>query len=617
MPSRFLIKKPVQKYFIKILKKMKILCILIVVFLYSDMVRSQPGWQDYTVRYFYSVLDESGKEISFKNNKDFSILIDNKLYQSPNIPQKKLKSAKENSFNFENQICINDFSLAIPIKSFYETQKQLEIKIIHEKDTMHICQNSGTGSIERIDFRGITEKLEPDFTLRFIAGHYYFPSWSKNLFDKFPQAYGEIKILNFEQHHFIIPKTAYDSVCYINRNDYENEKIYDAAENHVVKNFMRGKFSLERIVQPTTFSRTVKPLNKPRWSYWGCPYLPTKEQDKYLGIVEFSYDTLNYSGGRGILVKYNYKENKMQFWSATERILFSSTYRLRKDTFNNVFYQQTMIRDSSCEELIYKCDFVTKFYRSSDEGSNWEISKELTELNKKHEIRELQFLDYHHALFFKREKIKSEKLKYEIQQGTYYLLRDFRIIDSLKTPNDLHYNDNYNRYGYESRNDTIFLGKWSYTDFRENKPFFQPLLIKIDESLKFEVIEKTHYRYDENIGKKVSINTQNFKIVNKNELVFKNKGSIVFEDDLSELYKKGFILENGSQIFIVGLNMGTLLSFDGGINWYIYPLPLEKDSRYDFLEIDEQSVISHLKNNRIESGYEFNKVFSRFIKSEE
>ncbi|MDY0091058.1 MAG: hypothetical protein RBR78_11920, partial [Flavobacteriaceae bacterium] len=62
--------------------------------------------------------------------------------------------------------------------------------------------------------------------------------------------------------------------------------------------------------------------------------------------------------------------------------------------------------------------------------------------------------------------------------------------------------------------------------------------------------------------------------------------------------------------------IGTLLSFDAGNTWFVYPLPLEKDSRYEFLEIDEQGVISHLKNSWRENGYEFNKVFSQFLKFE-
>ena len=45
------------------------------------------------------------------------------------------------------------------------------------------------------------------------------------------------------------------------------------------------------------------------------------------------------------------------------------------------------------------------------------------------------------------------------------------------------------------------------------------------------------------------------------------------------------------------MSIGTLFSFDGGYNWYVYPLPLEKDSDYKLIEINNKGVISHIKNN--------------------
>lgn len=55
----------------------------------------------------------------------------------------------------------------------------MEIKIIHKKDTMYINQISGYGSIVDInEFEMNTNKVKKqttDFTLQFIAGHYYFP----------------------------------------------------------------------------------------------------------------------------------------------------------------------------------------------------------------------------------------------------------------------------------------------------------------------------------------------------------------------------------------------------------------------------------------------------------
>lgn len=542
-------------------------------------------------------------------------MVDSVLYKLPNIPQDSLKPALENSNNFENQIRINDFSLAIPLKNFNERQKQLEIKIIHKKDTMYICQPSGTGSFRSTDSQGKPIKPTPDFILQFIAGHYYFPSWTKDLLDNIPQTSGNTKITNVSQKHFIIPKTVYDSVNYINPRYGNRQKYYDEAGNTVVKNFMKGHFSFERQIQPTTFDRSVSPFNKPRWSTWRNSYFPTTEKDKYLGIIQFSYDTLNYSGGRGMIVRYNYNENKMKIWSPTEKLMFSSTALLYKDTFNDIYYNRSIIRDSNCKELVYKCDFVNKFYSSIDEGKAWKEDKQLTQLYKTHEFRHLEFLDQNHALIFKLHNIRVKNKNYDLQQGTYYLLKDFHIIDSLKSPNDLHYNDNYNRYEYEIKNDTIFLGSWSYNKFQVGKPYFQPFLVKVDDNWKFKVTEQLFYR-TKPAPQIDMISYLNFKILKNLLYLNTENGSLDFKSDLSKLHENGLILENGEHIYIMGLRIGTLLSFDGGTTWLVYPLALEKDSRYDFLEINEQGVISHLKNSLTRNGYEFNKVFSRFSKIE-
>src|SRR5690554_459055 len=320
-------------------------------------------------------------------------MVDSVLYKAPNIPQDSLKPPLQNSYGFENQIRINDFSLAIPQKNYRKSHRPLEIKIIHKKDTMFICQSTGTGSSVIEKLRGKPIKSKSDFTLQFIKGYYFFPNWAKNLLDNLPQTNGSMKIANIDQRHFIIPKTIYDSVFNI-RERYDNrQQYYDEAEKLVVENFMKNNFSFERRTMPTTFNISVRPFSKPRWSYRGNPYYPTKEKNDYLGIVEFSYDTLNYSGGRGTIVRFNQRTNEMIIWSPTKDLMYSSTALLYKDTFNDVYYNRSIIRDSSCKELIYKCGFITNFYHSTDDGVTWEEDKTLTQLYDQHEIRKLEFLD--------------------------------------------------------------------------------------------------------------------------------------------------------------------------------------------------------------------------------
>ena len=549
-------------------------------------------------------------------------MIDDVLYKTPNVPQDSLKPAIENSGIFEPQIRINDFSLIIHKKDFEQSQKSLEIKIIHKKDTMFICQTSGTGSFfSKYDFDNRqyeTQRQTSDFTLQFVAGHYFFPRWSKDFLKSLPQTNGTVKILNADQRNFIVPKIVYDSICYLSPIYDNRQKHYDEAESLVVQNFMSGYYSFEKNVQQVTFDKPIFPF-KIGYMTWRAPYFSTKEKNEYLGIVQPYYDTLNYSGGRGMIVKFNYVENKMKIWSATENLLYSSSYNLRHDTFNNVFYNQTLIRDSNCKDLIYNCDFEIILYQSKDDGNTWTENNKLTQLYKKHEFRELEFLDQHHALIFKRNKVKPQNKKYDIQQGVYYLLKDFVIIDSLKTPNDIHYNNNYNRYRYDVENDTIFLGNWSYDKYYTNgkTEYSQPILTKNNKKWKFQVVKKMYFI---NHSKPLleTIYYRNFEILNSTIYLNKHNGGLVFQNDnLSELHKKGLILENNNEVYLIGLSIGTLFSFDGGYNWYVYPLPLEKDSDYKLIEINNKGIISHIKNNSNNGKYTLDKIFNKFTKLNE
>lgn len=601
---------------------MKNIFLIIITLLFSNLTKAQPGWQDFTPRYSYTILDENGNEISFKNNKNYSIMIDDVLYKAPNIPQDSLKPAIRNNGNFENQIRINDFSLVIPIKDFDQTRKSLEIKIIHKKDTMFICQASGTGSFfSKYDFDNRqyeTQRQTPDFTLQFVAGHYFFPRWSKDFLKNLPQTNGTVKILNADQRHFIVPKIVYDSICYLSPINKNRQKHYDEAENLVVQNFMSGYYSFERNDQQVTFDKSIHPF-KLNWNSWRTPYFSTKEKDEYLGIVQLNYDTLNWSGGRAIIAKYNFNENKMKLWSPTDNLMYSSSGHLYKDSLNNVYYNRSIIRDSDCKELIYKCDFVTKLYRSTDEGKTWKEDSKLTQLFNKYEIRELEFLDQHHALIFKLDKIRPKDKKYDIQQGTYYLLKDFRIIDSLKTPKDIHYNDNYNHYRFNIENDTIFLGNWSYDRYYSNgkTEYSQPILTKNNNKWKFQVVKKMYFiNHSKPLLEMVSY--RNFEIQGGTLYLNRHNGSLVSnQNNFIELHKQGRILENGNQIYLIGLHIGTLFSFDGGYNWFVYPLPLEEDSDYKFLEIDEQGIISHFKSSWANGEGTLNKIFNKFTKTNE
>lgn len=588
--------------------------ILILLTCFVHPVKAQPGWQDFTPRYYYTILDKQGNEISFIQSKDYSIMVDSLLFHTPNIPQDSLKPVLTNTYNFDYQIKINDFSIAIPQNDIFRQIRQLEIKIIYKKDTMFICQPSGTGGINNNEYTYKSSLPSPDFTLEFIAGHYFFPNWAKSLLKNKPTTTGTVHILNIDQRHFIIPENIYDSVFIIHRKYETKQSHINAAESWVVHNFSKGHYTYERNSQNTTFDRPLAPFSKPRWSYRTEPYYPIKNNKKYLGVVTLAFDTLNWSGGRGLLVEYDKYENRMNTWSLTKNILYSSTSNLYKDTFNNIFYNKSIIRDSSCTELIYKCGFVTKYYHSKNEGEIWEEDKRLTKLYSKYAFRELEFIDQNHQLIFAHRKIKQKASKHDLTQGVYYLLKNFIVIDSFKTPDNIYYNTNYNRYDYNPKNDSLFLGNWTYNNYPEKgKSYFQPYLLKVGSKWKFHVVQKSYFGNYSKVQNEEQLVFDSFIVKNNKELVIPNQGSLILQDDLITLNKRGLILQNGTHIYLIGLELGTLFSFDGGRNWYLYPMPLEKDSRYDLIEIDAKSVITHLKNSWEINGYTFNKIWSQFL----
>src|SRR5690606_29792502 len=113
---------------------------------------------------------------------------------------------------------------------------------------------------------------------------------------------------------------------------------------------------------------------------------------------------------------------------------------------------------------------------------------------------------------------------------------------------------------------------------------------------------------------------QNFTLINKRELVFKNgAGTLRMKEDVvaKDSEKSGiyYVLEKEKEIYLIsfGFEGYIYISFDGGTSWFVYPLPLVGNYRYSLLNIDEQGIISHF-NNEWEGGEGriIKKVFHRF-----
>lgn len=601
----------------KNIRKMKQkLLMLISFFLLSKVAFGQPGWQDFTARYFYTILDANGKEISFKNNKNYSIMIDSVLYKSPNIPQDSLKHAIENNNNFENQIRINDFSFAVPQKNYHQKEKRLEIKIIHKKDTMYICQPSGIGSFggwKIIDIQSKEPtKPEADFMLPFKPGHYYFPNWTQDILKHLPETSGSVKFLNtanLNEPYFIIPEDIYSSSILYKYDPYKQNEADDYVANYF---FVKGHFSAEKRIEPTKNNQL--PIE---FSWIGKP-VSTKDTNRFWGMIDYSGSSFS---RRTTFFSLNSEENTIELFLPTDDPrLFECKSAPYVDTFNSVFYLPVWIKQKFSEEMsaveYNKIPPKKYIYHSQDEGLTWVEDQKANEIFEKYHFfekygRKIEFIDKDYALVYFKEVIERNEKKNRIrEQGTYYLLKNMQVIDSLKSPNDVPFYMYYNEISVENGN-FVRLGEWSY-DY--DKTYFQLSLNKANDKWKFQV-EKKFYAQNSvlpQIQKVLEKDTikeyKNFHLINNQELVLKNGSGKMILDG----YYGNSIFEKDNQIYIIGSRY-VYISFDSGTNWYLYPAPILPNTYYYLLGINEKNEISHFSNNRIDSkNCETRKTFYKF-----
>lgn len=576
-----------------------------------NIVKAQPGWRDFTARYSYRILDENQKEISFKTNNDYSIMINNILYTSPKIPQEKLKTASRSDNGFQNQIRLNDFSLSIPQKNINSGDKELEIKIIYKKDTMFINQPTGNGSFGN-------EILEngTDAELTFIPGHYYFPEWTREILDNIPKTTGNVRIANLSQPHFIIPKKVYESLfSATNRNN-----AFSQADKIVADNFMKGYFSVQKTIQPTRFDKSVAPYSDPNFE---TSFFPTKDPDRVFSMIGFSLSQSNCTSYKNFFSILNKKQNTIELFFPKKNPRLFGSEELYVDSFNHILYLPVWTRkelNKNLSDCQNQSPLNYEMYSSKDEGKTWQENNAIGELFTDYNFRKIEFLDQNHALAYSKKTLKQRIKNSEIVQGTYYLLKNMQVTDSLKTPDDLYYNSNHNNYGFSVKGDTILLGSWTYDEtYNTGKTkYFQPFLKKTADAWKFQVQEKTYTHSNSKIKENTdSVKAYlNFKLINKREMIFKNgSGSLKLSSDIKdqELGNGYVVLEKDNQIYLIDRN-SVYISQDRGTTWFLYPLPLEKqNSSYHFLEI-EQNKLSFFSNEFAgEKGRKIRKIFYKFM----
>lgn len=592
--------------------------LLFAFFMLPTIVKSQPGWRDFTTRYYYMILDREGNEISFVKNKAYSIIIDSVQYRSPAIPNDSLRPVKRyQREGFDNYIRINDFSLRIP-QGKYNSYVPLEIKIIHQKDTMYLNQTTGIGSgfSERLRINGQkdSEDTNPasDYSLRFIGGRYYFPNWAKTVWDNKPEPTGEVAFVNLDQRHFRIPKALYDSLA-LRKIDYRTrDQLTKRADDYVVQNFKRGCFLLNKRIEPTKFYNPALPFKEP---YWDDALNPTKNKDVFFGRVRYSKDSLNESNWKYVFSLYDKRENSIRHWFPVNDIhSFSSGY-LYKNPFNGVVYQEVWRVDK--QQMAQKGYIPPKrhLYQSDDEGQTWKESLEMTQTFTKHDLEHIEFLDSDFAVGYGRKDVQHKTRKYTIKQVTYYLLKNGKAVDSIQMANDFYETVNYlerHNHSWFAVNDAMVLGIWNYNfNGAVEKNFFQIILFKNQNGWQFKAEEKQYVRPAVLGCIKRNYNTyteyRNFNLINKKELRFKNNsGTLRLKNQVADHpWNSGVVvLEKDDHIYLLDNSNGfTYFSFDRGRSWYIYPKPLEQRSDYQFLEIDDQGIISFFNPSKLYKAF--------------
>ncbi len=548
-------------------------------------------------------------------------MVEDVLYQAPNIPKDALKPAQENKNDFDRLIRINDFSLSVaPYKDYRE--KRLEIKIIHKNDTMYICQPSGIGSGEYrkiIDNSFVKEVTIPsDFTLQFKAGHYYFPNWIDDQRKRLPETSGDVKILNtanLNQSYFVIPKDIYDSCLlypkYISGPERESDE-----DKYVIDNFfLKGYFSRTKRVQATKISQI--PIE---YSWIGEP-VPTKDANRFWGMIDYSG---TFFSRRTTFFTLNKEENTIKLFLPKEdpRLFSCRNNGLFIDSFNSFFYLPVWIKQEFKEGLnafeYDKLPHEKYIFRSEDEGNTWKEDKKAKEIFEKHHFfeksgRKIEFLDKDHAVVFYTENVeRDEKKNSHKTQGYYYLLKNMRVIDSIKSPEKTSY---YANSPLSIKNENIFiLGSWTYN---YNQTYFELSLKRADDTWKFQVEEKNYsptpetQEFHKPLEKDTIKEYRNFHLINNRELVFKNgSGKMRLKDDA--IQSNSYIIENDSHIYLIN-HRSVYVSFDRGTNWYLYPASLFPNTYHYLFGINEQDEISYFSNESVgESKRKTSKTFYKF-----
>lgn len=542
--------------YLKLIRQLFMFSLMIVI---GRQSTAQPGWQDLTEHFSYHILDRNQQPINFKTDTSYSIRIDSLTFTAPNVPSEKFERRVCCERKFNREITINDFTYATPV-----TNRNTVIVIGRGNDSMRLS-------------------LYNDVTLTFENGNFLFPYWANQLLghDFFK---GNVNLKNRQQSIFKISKTMFDE--YIKRDFFMREKdqLADFIGDRLIQSQFKMSFKQEHI-------SITNPLTIYSRPYWNSNFLATNDSNVLAGLVNYTLDTLNMYIGKNVFSLFNKSTNTITHWKPKNDPELFYADQLLFDSFNKKFYLTAGVRNKVKNPYTTagsdKYPFTSVVYESTVEAKLWRVSTYLTRLFDSLKIEKFNFIDKHHQLAFKRQKIKYNRNR-ETVQGVYYLISNNRIVDSLLTPTTVYYDGNDNGYSFSKINDNLVrLGPWGVKSENVSASYKIPQLIKINNQWRFKIKNESRTTDSPQLLYETDVKIfKHFVLHNNKKLLFKNG-----TDSLEIGAFDNKILEKNNSIYIIQQS-SMLVSFDAGKNWLYYPNPLSSRDSYSLLKMDDESEMS-------------------------
>lgn len=568
-------------------------CLVFLFGLMSFGLSAQPGF-DYgrITEYKFAIVDEDGELISFRGNDEYQIRVNGHLYDPEHIPNEEVEDTDRTYRSvFRSHVQVNDFSKVVEFEQV-KFPGDVEIIIHHDDERMILIQPISVS----YSFPKQTQLPEgASLELEFIPGFYYFPEWFEAMVAQMPTFNDGTTLSNFSQAFFSLDESVYENLTPQNVNFLPNGEFPD----HILySRFLDGTYLNWEIDELDVESMEPYTIYQ-----WETKLYPTSDSTRFFGLMDARWHDRNCTSFKSFFGVLDIANNEIDYWAPSRNARLHAIDQFHVDTEHGMLCASVWERELAPSNLndceLVSSDLKKAVYSSSDEGRTWERDVHRTAVFREFRIRSFELLDDRHWLCYKRVDVPHPRGGTRVR-GVYYLMRDAEIIDSLLTPKGLHYNDNYNRYSFELRGDTAFLGRWETPTTNNEDLNAQPILMREGETWRFELYSTDEYPYlDQNYNSPYQRTTET--LGNRITLPAFSGG---FYNNLegpysgSEFIQGYHILQRGDVAYILGFSRTALFvyqSVDAGDTWNFYPIPIHDSSnRYEDFNVPDEYSLNNL-----------------------